>query len=224
MAQRVLRGTVALVALVGLLALILSTPIAFAGASGVAGGVTGLTSCAGGDALADNEVMRADGTTGCQGATVTLSDANVFATTTVNGNLGIAPNGTGDVVLTLDTQTSTFGGAGLRVDAGSSGELVVNKGAAGDYGTLHFYTAGVSKYLVQHDNTDALVVGRASGPTITFTAAAPITVSTTLAITAQATAPATCSIGHIYSDTSGAMCACTAANTWSNMTATGACA
>lgn len=38
-----------------------------------------------------------------------------------------------------------------------------------------------------------------------------------------ATAPATCSIGDFYVDTSGAACACTAADTWSNMTATGTC-
>ncbi len=39
----------------------------------------------------------------------------------------------------------------------------------------------------------------------------------------DAAAPGTCSIGDFYVDTSGAFCACTAANTWSNMTATGAC-
>lgn len=38
-----------------------------------------------------------------------------------------------------------------------------------------------------------------------------------------ATAPATCSIGDSYCDTSGANCFCTAANTWTNMTGVGAC-
>ena len=44
-----------------------------------------------------------------------------------------------------------------------------------------------------------------------------------MAIRTQATAPATCAIGDFYVDTSGAACACTATNTWSNMTATGTC-
>lgn len=39
----------------------------------------------------------------------------------------------------------------------------------------------------------------------------------------EATAPATCSIGDFYVDTSGAYCGCTATNTWSNFTGTGSC-
>ena len=38
-------------------------------------GVSGLSSCSDGTALADNALMRADGTTGCQGSTVTLADS-----------------------------------------------------------------------------------------------------------------------------------------------------
>ena len=50
------------------------------------------------------------------------------------------------------------------------------------------------------------------------------TVTDVLTVTPQATAPATCSIGDLYIDTSGAACACSATNTWSNMHATGSCA
>jgi len=42
-------------------------------------------------------------------------------------------------------------------------------------------------------------------------------------LTPLATAPATCSIGDHYTDTSGADCACSATNTWSNTIATGSC-
>lgn len=42
--------------------------------------------------------------------------------------------------------------------------------------------------------------------------------------TPKATAPATCVIGDMYVDTSGAYCACSVTNTWENMTATGTCA
>ena len=45
------------------------------GGGGGGGGVTGLTSCADGTALADNALLRADGTTKCQGSTVTVADS-----------------------------------------------------------------------------------------------------------------------------------------------------
>jgi hypothetical protein len=47
----------------------------------------------------------------------------------------------------------------------------------------------------------------------------------TYRFTPQATAPATCTAGaDLYTDTSGAWCACTSANTWTNLTPlTGAC-
>jgi len=40
---------------------------------------------------------------------------------------------------------------------------------------------------------------------------------------AQVTAPTLCTIGDSYTDTSGAVCACTATNTWTNMSGVGAC-
>lgn len=42
-------------------------------------------------------------------------------------------------------------------------------------------------------------------------------------LTPIATAPATCTIGDYYADTSGAFCSCSAANTWTNMNGVGAC-
>lgn len=48
-------------------------------------------------------------------------------------------------------------------------------------------------------------------------------VSPVMFLEPQATAPATCSIGDFYVDTSGASCACSATNTWSNMHAIGTC-
>ncbi len=50
-----------------------------------------------------------------------------------------------------------------------------------------------------------------------------LTIDDILTITPKASAPATCSIGDFYVDTSGAACACTATNTFSNMTGTGTC-
>lgn len=63
-------------------------------------------------------------------------------------------------------------------------------------------------------NIDLNLTGKGSGS---------VSIANILTITPQATAPATCSIGDFYVDTSGAACACSATNTWSNMHATGTC-
>ena len=49
--------------------------------AGSGGGVTGLTSCSGGSAIADNALLRGDGTTGCQGSTATLADDGTLTLT-----------------------------------------------------------------------------------------------------------------------------------------------
>lgn len=50
-----------------------SGPISGGGGGGA--GVTGLTSCADGTAITDNALLRGDGTTKCQGSTVTVADS-----------------------------------------------------------------------------------------------------------------------------------------------------
>ncbi|HYE85972.1 MAG TPA: hypothetical protein VEA16_06435 [Vicinamibacterales bacterium] len=148
------RGAAAFTALVGVVALALSAPMALAGSSGVAGGgVTGLSSCAGGDALADNEVMRADGTTGCQGSTVTLSDANIFTAT--SGNVAIA---------SASGSTFTVDGASVAsLSTGSHAELKLIKGAADNFNTLGFYVGATRHFLLQHDNTGLFHIKSESG-------------------------------------------------------------
>lgn len=69
-------------------------------------------------------------------------------------------------------------------------------------------------------NAPALIVSSVSRVTATATGA---TVNDILRITPQVTAPATCSIGDIYVDTSGEMCACTSTNTWTGTTGIGSC-
>lgn len=78
-------------------------------------GVAGLSSASGGTAIADNRIIRGDGTNGIQGSGVTLSDldaitgvtaltvdninvdGNTISSTNANGNVTITPNGTGIV-------------------------------------------------------------------------------------------------------------------------------
>lgn len=86
------------------------------GGSG-SGGVSGLDTANGGTALADNVIVRGDGTTGIQGSGVSISDAdvvsgatqlnvdnlrldgNTLSSTNSNGNVNLTPDGTGEIIL-----------------------------------------------------------------------------------------------------------------------------
>lgn len=98
---------------------------------GSGGGVTGLISASGGTSIADNKVIRGDGTTGIQGSGVTLSDAdaitgvtalsvdnltldaNTLSSTNSNGDINLDPNGTGNVVVTSGNLSISAGLLGL---------------------------------------------------------------------------------------------------------------
>lgn len=74
--------------------------------------------------------------------------------------------------------------------------------------------AGADNPRIQAGGVDALSVTTAGA-----------TVNNILSITPQATAPATCvAATDIYTDTSGALCFCTAADTWTNVSGVGSCA
>lgn len=65
----------------------------------VGSGVSGLLSASGGDAIADNEVVRGDGTTGIQGSIITLGDTGTFTST---ANLTITASGGASLALAED--------------------------------------------------------------------------------------------------------------------------
>ncbi len=110
--------------------------------------------------------------------------------------------------------------AGARIEAKADGEW----GTAGDTTDaptrLHFSTVP--------DGSGTLIgamVIRESG-NIGIGTNEPNTemeVNGVLTLTPKASAPATCAIGAFYSDTSGASCACTSTNTWTNMHGVGSC-
>jgi hypothetical protein len=66
------------------------------GGGGAGGGVSGLTAADGGTAIADNAIVRGQGTTGIQGSSVTLSSTTgAVVQLTANTGFSFTPNGTG---------------------------------------------------------------------------------------------------------------------------------
>lgn len=108
-----------------------------AGSGGGGGGVSGLTAANGGTALADNKVVRGDGTTGIQGSLLDITDAgvatgltqfnvdnlredgNTLSATDANGSVIVAYAGTGALCLNSTTSSDpalrSTGSGGLRV-------------------------------------------------------------------------------------------------------------
>lgn len=108
-------------------------------AGGVDAGVSGLTTADGGNAIADNEVIRGDGTTGIQGSDITIADvagASVAVATTAGNALAVsatAPTATTgasqagkNVSVTASAATASTDTAG----AAAGGAVTVTGGAA----------------------------------------------------------------------------------------------
>lgn len=91
-------------------------------------------------------------------------------------------------------------------------------------------TDGTASLRIEDDSTtDNSLFVRAIGDVMYLTASGSggrLQITTDTGVTrmsTEATAPATCSIGDIYFDSSGGFCACTASNSWENMGVTGNC-
>ena len=69
-------------------------------------------------------------------------------------------------------------------------------------------TTDAQKLSFQTSGTDRLIIESSSN---------------VMRLTPTSTAPATCTLGDIYTDTSGAFCGCSATNTWENLGSTGSC-
>jgi hypothetical protein len=159
----------------------------------------------------DNAVAVWDGTTGklLQDSTITW-DGSVFfipntggLELTIGGQVSLSRNSGGDAILCGDTGSciEVYSG-GLAVKAGSGSVSLGNPGP----GVPGLRASGTT-----------LIAGLGNGTGYTTLQAAM------LSLVPQASAPGSCAIGDLYVDTSGAYCACTATNTWENMTATGSC-
>lgn len=75
-----------------------------AGSGGGGGGVSGLSTADGGTAIADNVVIRGDGTEGIQGSAVQIGDASgsVTISTTSNLQMNLGTNGSGSWAVQTD--------------------------------------------------------------------------------------------------------------------------
>ena len=137
-------------------------------------------------------------------------------------NLQVDPTGNLEIendAGTLKWELSQNGGLILGDGAVANLELYLNSGngivkigsnAAQTAAGIRFDGAGADPTLLWNDNgtPDLLSFGSSSG-----------TLDYVLRLATDfATAPATCSIGDIYVDTSGALCFCKATNTWEDLT------
>jgi hypothetical protein len=163
------------------------------------GGSTGAT---------DNAVLRADGTGGAtlQGSLPTVDD---------NGVLTVATN-------TSAARSARFKGPATGAAAcAECGEVDVGGGGSGlelrlifNWNTGHariqngYASGGMDFWVGGANNVEALDLS-AVGVVMFWS---------------QETAPATCTAGRsLYADTSGALCWCSATNTWENLSAVGSC-
>lgn len=140
---------------------------------GAGAGVSGLTTANAGDAIADNEVIRGDGTTGIQGSVATLTDlgalsgvttisatsatltsfaqggnlrltGNILSSQDANGNINLDPDGTGNVQIV--SGLLQFEGATSAFPAlkRNSTRLEVRLADDSSYAPLTIQTAGVA--------------------------------------------------------------------------------
>lgn len=117
------------------------------------GGVPGLSNAAGGTAIADNAVIRGDGTTGIQGSVVTISDVGTIAILS-GGKIQLAPEvaGAPDIV-------RSGGGINLIGNDGSYTQAFINTGAynsANPNGISTFYDIQIqnNKQIAFSDGVD----------------------------------------------------------------------
>jgi hypothetical protein len=132
-----------------------------------------------------------------------------YADNTIYGDMRIDSNG--------DFVFSSTGGDALFGD-GLAGDSVID---------LYATTTRTWTFGLDDSDGDKFKISTSSdfssGNILTVASNSVATVSYILMLEPQGTAPATCSIGQLYVDSSGAYCACSILNTWENLSASGTC-
>ena len=98
-------------------------------------------------------------------------DTNTIASTNTNGNIVLAPNGTGDVQLDADTVRVGDSGADATITTNGAGDLVLNTNAGTDSGSITVEDGANNDILLIPNGTGKVGVGQAT-PTQNYTSTA----------------------------------------------------
>lgn len=133
--------------------------------------------------------------------------------------------------LTIDSEATTTTKYGLYLPmAGATAIRTEQTGTGGGIDVNGAGVQGAGNYLLKVRTATAQI----NNPLVGFIQDSPSSTQPNLylqndgsgpdiRINPRTSAPATCTIGDFYVDTSGAYCACISTNTWENMVSTGAC-
>lgn len=154
----------------------------------------------------------ADLTSGTNTAAAMVVGAGASLKTASTGAIyanGLDANADGTADFTLNT-----GAAPQIVAASANGPAILNTSASATMATLR----------PNQQVNDGLGLSGGGRVVVVASGQSAMEITNTIIHTPpEVNAPATCVIGDHYVDTSGAYCACTATNTWFNMTPTGSC-
>ncbi len=115
----------------------------------------------------------------------------------------------------------------LAVNQNSDAAQPLDIEADGGNEVVRYREVGGTEYFELSVSTAGDLFWRTDGGDVVLTlsdADGDVTIHDLLRIVPKVTAPATCSIGDVYTDTSGAICHCSSTDTWEALGATGSCA
>jgi hypothetical protein len=89
-------------------------------------------------------------------------DTNTIASTNTNGNVVIAPNGTGDVQLDADTVRVGDSGANATITTNGAGDLILNTNAGTNSGSVTIEDGANNDILIMPDGTGKVGINQAT--------------------------------------------------------------
>lgn len=130
-------------------------------------------------------------------------------------------SGATNLAVLLEADANKNSGISIQVGATVTGYIytsgtaalddLIIRSTAGSSGGISLWTADTERMYIT--------------PAGDITTTGQLTIGDLLTLTPKATAPATCTVAEdLYSDTSGALCWCSIANTWEQLNAVGSCA
>lgn len=117
-------------------------------------------------------------------------DTNTIASTNTNGNIVIAPNGTGDVQLDADTVRVGDSGADATITTNGAGDLVLNTNEGTNTGSITIEDGANNDILIIPDGTGKVGVGQTT-PTAKLHVNGDATISGNLTVSGTTTSVST---------------------------------